>query len=166
MCVTLGVSTRLDRGRQMVVEAGLRRAVVCAEAQHDALLVGQDPVEAARQPQHDNDGNDEPDPGRAAEPARQEAPEAVLAAPQNFFEIGRLRSARAAGAAAASRRPGRCPRGCRRPPPRGPAPQGPPPSLFQIIENPFSAAAIALRGNVLASLPGAARGRQDADGRP
>ena len=53
------------------------------------------------------------------------------------------------------------PQGLPPPPPRGPAPQGPPPSLFQIIENPFSPAAITLR-----AIHGAARGRRDARRRP
>ena len=78
------------------------------------------------------------DPGRAAEAAGQDAPEPVLAAPQNLLEIGRLRSARpAAGRRSRGRRRRPPPHGLPPPPPRGPAPQGPPPSLFQIIENPF-----------------------------
>ena len=36
MWVTLGVSTALDRRGQVVVETGLGRAVVGAEAQNDA----------------------------------------------------------------------------------------------------------------------------------
>ena len=82
----------------MIVETGLRRAVVGAEAQNDALLVRQNPIKAADEPQHDNDGDDEADPGRAAEPARQNAPKAVLTAPQNFLEVWWRRSARTAGA--------------------------------------------------------------------
>ncbi len=40
----------LDRGRQMVIEPRLGRAVIGAEAQHDADLVRLHPVEAARHP--------------------------------------------------------------------------------------------------------------------
>ena len=45
---------RLDRARQMIVEAGLGRPVIGAKAQHDADLVGLHAVEAARQPERDD----------------------------------------------------------------------------------------------------------------
>src|SRR6185312_8908370 len=92
----------LDRRRQMIIEPGLGRAIVGAEAEHDADLVGQYPVEPADQPQHDDRDDRDRHTGAGTEPAREHAPEAVLAAPQKLFEIGRGGSgaARTAGAAA------------------------------------------------------------------
>jgi hypothetical protein len=84
----------------MVVEAGLRRPVVGAEAQHDANFVRQDPIEAARDPQDDDRDQDDCDTGAGAEAAGKDPPEAILAAAQDLFEIGRLRAAWAAAAAA------------------------------------------------------------------
>ena len=57
-------------------------------------LVGIYGIDAARHPPADNDQRADADPPPRAEAAgRQHPPEAVLAAPQQFFEIGRLRPA-------------------------------------------------------------------------
>ena len=85
----------LDRRRPVIIEAGLGHAVVGAEAQHDTDLVGQHPVDAARQPQNNNRRDDDGEAGPHAGAPREGAPEPVLAAPQQFLEIRRLRSARA-----------------------------------------------------------------------
>ena len=78
---------------------------------------------------HDDRDHDDRDAGAGAEPARQDAPEAVLAAPQQLLEIGRLRPARAG--------PGRR-HGCR---PRAaaarPLPPGPPPAAPEHRRRPF-----------------------------
>ncbi len=85
----------------MIIEPGLGGAVVGAEAQHDPDLVGLDPVEAAGQPDHQDRDQDDGDPGAGAEPAGQDAAEAVLAAPQQFLEIGGIGAAAWAGPTAA-----------------------------------------------------------------
>ncbi len=107
----------------MIVEAGLGRAVVGAEAQHDADLVGLDAIEPARQPDHEDRDEDDRDPGAGAEPARQDAAEPALAAPQQFLEIGGL-GPRLRGPDPPPLLRGPPPHG---PPPRGPPPHGPPP---------------------------------------
>ena len=89
----------LDRRRPAQAEAGWGGAVIGAEPQHDADFVGQDPVKAAgRQPQRHDDDDDERDAfaGAKAEAAGKGAAQAVLTAPQNVFDIGRHRPARAA----------------------------------------------------------------------
>ena len=85
----------------MIIEPGLGRAVVGAKAQHDPDLVGQHTIEAACQPDHEDGEDDDGDPGAGAEPARHQAPDPVLAAPQQVFEIGRIGPAPARPGAAA-----------------------------------------------------------------
>src|SRR5205807_2142824 len=72
-----------------------------AEAQHHADLVRQYPIEAAHHPQHDDRDQHDRDAGAGTEAAGEDAPEAVLAAPQHLLEIGRHRASRAAPAAIA-----------------------------------------------------------------
>ena len=75
----------------MIVEARLHVAHEFAEAQHDAEFVGLDAEEAGKAPQRDRGQRDQRD-AAAAEIARQQAAQPVLAAAQEFFEIGRLRA--------------------------------------------------------------------------
>ena len=117
---------RLDRGRQVVVEAGLGRPVVGAEAQHDPDLVGQHAVEAARQPDADDDERRtmrDPGAGCQSRPAAARAgsdPGRGAAAPRSRAAVGR--GPRGPGPLPLPRLPP--PHG---PPPRGPLPHGPPP---------------------------------------
>src|SRR3546814_10429006 len=71
-----------------------------AEAQHDALFVGIDAVEAGAEP----DGNGNQDQQQDAAPrnaaAGHELAETVLAAPQQFLKIGGIGAAEAAAARA------------------------------------------------------------------
>src|SRR5579862_3928236 len=94
---------RLDRGRQMVIETGLRGAVVGAKAQHDPDLVGQHPIETARQPDDDDRGEHDGDPGAGAKAAGQYLPHPILAAPQPFLKIGGRGTASGAGTAGVAR---------------------------------------------------------------
>ena len=102
----------LDRIGQMIVQPRLHLADELAEAQHDAELVGLDAEEAGKAPQRDRHQRDQRD-AAAAEIARQQAAQPVLAAAQEFFQIGRPRAAGGCGPE---------PQG-----PRGPEPHGPPP---------------------------------------
>ena len=139
MRVTLGVSDALDRRRQVIVEAGLGRAVVGAEAQHDADLVGQHAVEAARQPQHDDR-----DERRSRSRCRRRTRRATRRRKRSWPR--RSISSRLGGCGPRGPRGPADRRRCRRRRGRrpraaaataataGPVPQGPPPSLCQIIE--------------------------------
>src|SRR5207244_1897752 len=72
-----------------------RRAIVLAEAQDDAELLGQHPVDPGRQPEQDQRGDDQRDALAGAEPARHQAAELFLAASQQLLDVGRLRAAAA-----------------------------------------------------------------------
>ncbi len=95
---------RLDRVRQVIVETWLGRPIIGAKPQNHPDLIGQNAIETARQPDDDNAEHDDGDAGPCSKAARQYAPKAVLAAPQQLLEVGRLRasSARARSAAAAA----------------------------------------------------------------
>src|ERR1700730_5241057 len=82
---------RLYRGRQVIVETRLCRPIVRAEPQNDADLIGQNTIEAARQPDDEDAEHDDGDAGACSKAAWQHAPEAVLATPQQLLETGRLR---------------------------------------------------------------------------
>ena len=110
----------LDRIGQMIVQAGLHLADELAEAQHHAEFVGLDAEEAGQAPQRDERQRDQRD-AAAAEIARQQAAQLVLAAAQEFFEIGRLRPLRCCGPE---------PHG-----PRDPEPHGPPDWLLHGIKS-------------------------------
>src|SRR3546814_12762390 len=62
-----GGERRLDRPGQVPVETRLCGLDTCAEAQHDALLVGLHPVEAGKQP-HDDEGEADQQVGGIATP--------------------------------------------------------------------------------------------------
>ena len=66
--VTAGVSDPLDRPGQMIVEAGQRRAVERAEAQHHALLVRLHAIDAAGEPQRHDGEADQREAAPAGEP--------------------------------------------------------------------------------------------------
>src|SRR5262249_26157166 len=83
----------LYRIRQVIIEPRIGVPGVFAEAEHDAALVGLDLEEAGDGPDHQHRKRDEHE-ALAAEPAGQHRLELVLAAPQQFLEIGRRRSAR------------------------------------------------------------------------
>src|SRR5580700_2889600 len=85
----------LDRRRQVIVQAGLGGAVIRPKTEHHANLVGQDTVDPACQPQHDDGDNDDRDAGAHAGAAGEETPEPVLTAAQHLLEIRRLRTTRA-----------------------------------------------------------------------
>src|SRR5207248_4984375 len=92
---------------QVTIEPGLRCAIIGAEPQHDADLVRQHPVKAACRPQHDDRGDDDRDAGAGTEATRQHAAKTILTAPQELFEIRRLRAARtSASTTAAAAAPG------------------------------------------------------------
>ena len=74
----------------MIVQTRLDLAHEFAEAQHHAELVGFDAEEAGKPPQHDGGERNQRD-AAATEIARHEAAQLVLAAAQEFFEIGRPR---------------------------------------------------------------------------
>src|SRR5205823_3713512 len=95
-----GLQHRLDRRRVMPVEAGIGGVRVGAEAQHDAFLVGQHAVEGAPHPQDDDQREDDREAGAGAKAAGKDTAQTILAAAQDLFEVGRLRSARPARAAA------------------------------------------------------------------
>ena len=77
----------------MVVQAGLYlRRYEFPEPQHHADLVGLDAVEAGKAPEHERDQDDQGD-AAPAEIARQHVAQPVLAAAEEFFQIGRPRSA-------------------------------------------------------------------------
>ena len=101
----------LDRGRQVIVETGLRRPVIGAKPQDDPDLVGQNAIEAARQPDD-------------------EMPSTTMAIPVPVRNPpGRTRRKRSWPRRKSSSKSGGCgprPRGPGPPPPRLP-PQGPPP---------------------------------------
>jgi hypothetical protein len=88
----------------MIVETRLRRPIISAKTQNDPDLIGQNAVKATRQPDDKDAEHDDRDSGACSKAAWQHAPEAVLAAPQKFLEVGRLRTppARARPAAAAA----------------------------------------------------------------
>jgi hypothetical protein len=96
----LGDVGRFDRfdGPPMEMQAGLREfGLRCAESQFDRNFIGLHGVDCLERPQHDKCRGDQSEDGRAgATAARQGAPQPVLAAPDDVFEIGRraLRAAR------------------------------------------------------------------------
>src|SRR6202035_110925 len=79
-----------DRIRQMIIQPRLDLAHELAKAQHDAKLIGLDAEEAGKSPQRDGNKRNERD-AAAAEIARHQATQLVLAAAQEVFEIGRPR---------------------------------------------------------------------------
>ena len=103
----LGQENRLEGPGQMIVEARLGGLGPLAPAQHHALLVGLDAVEAGQQPdaEHDDEEQDE-----AAAPAHSghKSAEAILPTPEHLFEIWRCRL-RPAPAAARRAAPGPAP---------------------------------------------------------
>ena len=94
----------LDRARQVIVETWLSRPIIGAKPQNDPDLIGQYAVEAARQPDDEDAEHDDGDAAACSKAARQHAPKAVLAAPQQLLEVGSLRAppARARPTAAAA----------------------------------------------------------------
>ena len=76
-------------------------AVVSAEAQDNAGLIGLHAIKAARQPEDDDHGDGDRDEGAHVVAARQQLAEPILAATEHFLEIRRARTrpARAGGAA-------------------------------------------------------------------
>src|SRR5207244_346065 len=84
----------LDRAREVVAEAGLGGPIIGPKAQHDTDLVRVYGVDAACHPAPDNNERPDRNPTPVTEAARrQHPPEAILAATQQLFEIGRLRPA-------------------------------------------------------------------------
>ncbi len=84
---------RLDRIRQVIIEARLHLAHELAEPQHHAQFVRLDAEEAGKAPQHHGGERDQRE-AAAAEIARQHGAQLVLAPAQQFFEIGRARPRR------------------------------------------------------------------------
>src|SRR5262249_4594203 len=84
----------LDRIGQMIIEAWLRELRELAEAQHHSLLVGLHAVEAGEHPECDRGDNQEHAAPAAERAAWQDALQAILAAADQLFEIGRGRAAR------------------------------------------------------------------------
>ena len=103
----------------MIVQARLHLAHELAEAQHHAELIGLDAEEAGKSPQRDGNERNKRD-AAAAEIARHQGAQLVLAAAQEFFEIGRPRPARAIAAPSPTV-------------PCDPEPHGPPDWLFHGI---------------------------------
>ena len=85
---------RLDRIWQMVVQARLDLAYCLAEAQHNAQLIRLDPEKAGKTPKRDHAKHYESETASAEIAARQHAPQFVLAATQDFLQIGRRRPGR------------------------------------------------------------------------
>jgi len=73
----------------MIGEPRLDRAIVLAEAQHHAALIGRDLEEAGEQPDQDHRERRHRDAPAAEIAARQHRAELVLAAAQQFLKIGR-----------------------------------------------------------------------------
>ena len=94
---------------QMVVQAGLHLAYCLAEAQHHTEFVRLDPEKARKTPERKHAKHHESETASAEIAAGQHAPQFVLAATEDFFEIWRRRArrlrSRAPGALAA-RAPG------------------------------------------------------------
>src|SRR5258708_3932469 len=88
-----------DRCGDVPAQAGIGALHPLAEAQNHADLVGLHAVEAAGDPQRDRDHHDEADAAARAEAAGQHALHAILAAPQDLFDVGRLPAAEPATAA-------------------------------------------------------------------
>ena len=84
----------LDRIRQVVVQPRLGVAGVLAEAQHRAELVRLDLEEAREAPHQQRGDHDQQDAAAAEIAARQHAFQLVLAAAQQFLEVGRRRPGR------------------------------------------------------------------------
>ena len=84
----------LDRIWQMVVQARLDLAYCLAEAQHNAQFVRLDPEKAGKSPKRQHAKRDESEAASAEIAAGQHAPQFVLAAAQDFLEIGRRRPRR------------------------------------------------------------------------
>jgi hypothetical protein len=80
---------RLNRIRQMIVQAGPRIARVLAKPEDDAEFVRLDPEESGQSPQCDRGNEDQNDAFAAEIAARKHFFEPVLATPQKLFEIGR-----------------------------------------------------------------------------
>jgi hypothetical protein len=89
----LGREHRLDRIRQVIVQPGLHLAHIFPEAQHHAEFVGVDTEEARGAPDGDCGERDQDDP-LAAETARQDRTQPVLAAAQKLLEVRRCRAGR------------------------------------------------------------------------
>jgi hypothetical protein len=83
----------LDRIGQVVVEAGLHFTLELAEPQHHAELVGLDAEESGKAPQRDGGERNQRD-AAAAEIARQQAAQPILAAAEKLLKVGRLRTLR------------------------------------------------------------------------
>src|SRR5712671_4108307 len=94
----------------MVVEARLDLADFLAEAEHDAHLVRLDTEKPGNAPQHDGAERDQSKAAAAHIAARENAPELVLAAPQQIFEVRRRRSGRLRPGPPRSLRSARSPR--------------------------------------------------------
>ena len=77
----------------MVIQARLHLAHFLAEAQHHAELVRLDLEEAGEAPQRDRRQSEQREALAAHIAAGQHAPQFVLAAAEDFLEIGRLRAA-------------------------------------------------------------------------
>src|SRR5262249_47743660 len=80
---------RLDWIRPVVVPPWRRFADLRAETEHYAILVGIHAIETGCQPDQDSREDNQDDALATKVPARQHRAKPVLAAPQEFFEIGR-----------------------------------------------------------------------------
>ena len=78
----------------MIVQTRLRLLDILAEAQHDALLVRLDTIEAGQQP-HDHEQQKQQDISLAADAAAtgHHVLDALLALAQDFLKVGRLSAA-------------------------------------------------------------------------
>ncbi len=79
----------LDRIWQMIVQPGLRIADIFTEAQHDAELLGLDPVKAGCEPDRHREQKDHHDAEAGEIAPWKKLLQAVLTAPQKVFKVGR-----------------------------------------------------------------------------
>src|SRR6202171_3526544 len=73
----------------MIVQAGLHRAYMLAETQHDAELFGLDAEKSGQSPDRQRADQNQRDAQAAEIPARQQLLQPVLSAAQKVFKIGR-----------------------------------------------------------------------------